>query len=239
VGLRGDQPQPGLRQQARKLTHDSGRAHDHRLHRALHRLAELRVVATEGQRRVVAVEDGHRPARADDARGLGEHRERVADVADQRVGDGDVEARGREVQRVRVTDYELDAVAEALVGGKPLGGRDEPRTLVDPGHGAGEAVARGNRARHDAGAAAEVEDRRRARQLHDLQIRFAVGREGRVLGAELQPLDEPFERRGVLLVDELHRVARLHLCRHGPSSGSRVSGRRELEVHGSDVRRPS
>ena len=39
-----------------------------------------------------------------------------------------------------------------------------------------------------------------------LQVGLAVGHERRIDGAELQPLDEPLARRGVLLVDELHRV---------------------------------
>ena len=49
-----------------------------------------------------------------------EHRERVADVAEEGVGDDGVVARGREVERVGVADDELDAVADALVGGEPL-----------------------------------------------------------------------------------------------------------------------
>ena len=127
--------------------------------------AEPRVGAGEGERRVVAVEDGDGPARAHDARGLGEHGERVADVADEGVGDGGVEAGVGEVERVRVADGELDAVGHAVVGRERLGDRDEVRALVDSGHGAGEAVARGDRARHDAGAAADLQHRCGARQV--------------------------------------------------------------------------
>jgi hypothetical protein len=155
------------------------------------------------------------PPGADHARGLAEHRERIANVADQGMGHGDVEARGREVELVRVADDELDAVADALVGGQPLGGGDELRTLVDPGHCTGESVSCGYGARHDARAAPQIQDGGGPRQVDELQVRLAVGHEGRILGAELQPLDEPFECRGVLLVDELHRIARLRLCRHG------------------------
>ena len=89
----------------------------------LHGLAEARIGAAEGQRRVVAVEDGHEPARADDARGLGEHGERVADVADEGVGHDDVEARGREVELVRVADGEPDAVADAVARRRAAGRR--------------------------------------------------------------------------------------------------------------------
>ena len=83
------------------------------------------VGAAEGQRRVVAVEHGDGSAGAGDPRGLREHRERVADVADEGVGDDGVEARGGEVERVRVADGELDAVADALLGGEPPRGGDE------------------------------------------------------------------------------------------------------------------
>ena len=68
-----------------------------------------------------------------------------------------VEARGREVELVRVADDEPDPVADAVVRGEPPGGRDELRALVDPRDRAGEAVACRDRARDDAGAAAEVQ----------------------------------------------------------------------------------
>jgi hypothetical protein len=70
-------------------------------------------------------------------------------------------------------------------------------------------------ARDDAGAAAEVDDRRSAGQIHHVEVGVSVADEGRILAAELEPLDEPLERRGVLLVDELHRVACLHVSGHG------------------------
>ena len=168
-----------------------------------------RVRAAEGQRRVVAVEDGHRPARADHARGLREHRERVADVADQGVGHDGVEARGRQVERVRVADDELDAVADAVVGGEPLGGGDEVRALVDPvtvpAKPSRAAIARATT------PVPQPRSRTAARggRSMQLQVRLAVGHERRIAGAELEPLDESLARRGVLLVDELHRVADL------------------------------
>jgi hypothetical protein len=58
-----------------------------------------------------------------------------------------------------------------------------------------------------ASAPAEVEDRLGARQVDERQVRVAVGDERRIRGAELQPLREPLECRGVLLVDELHCIA--------------------------------
>ena len=78
-------------------------------------------------------------------------------MAEQRVGHDGVEGPGREVERVHVADDELDAVADAVVGGEPLAGGDELRTLVDPGDRSAEPVAGGDRARHDARAAAEVQ----------------------------------------------------------------------------------
>jgi hypothetical protein len=89
--------------------------------------------------------------------------------------------------------------------------------LIDPGHGAGESVARGEGTGHDAGAAAEIQDRCWARQFDQLEVGLAVGHERRILAAELESFDEPLECRDVLLVDELHRVANLKLCRHRPS----------------------
>ena len=67
-------------------------------------------------------------------------------MADQGVGHDGVEARGRHVERVRVADDERDTLADAVLGGEPPRGRDEVRALVDPGHGAGEPVARRDRA---------------------------------------------------------------------------------------------
>ena len=86
-----------------------------------------------------------------------------------------------------------------------------------------EALPRGDRARHDAGTAADIQNRCRARQVDEVEVRVAVSDERRIATSKLQPVDEPLDRRGVLLVDELHRVVSVDLCRrHGPSVGSGI-----------------
>ena len=79
------------------------------------------------------------------------------------MGDDGVEAGGPEVEPVRIADGELDAIADAVVGRERLGGRDEVVAQIDPRHGAGESVARRDGAGDDAGAAAQIQDRCRAR----------------------------------------------------------------------------
>ena len=64
-----------------------------------------------------------------------------------------------------------------------------------------------------------------------VEVGLAVGHERRILGAELEPLDEPLARRGVLLVDELHRVAGLDLCRHRSPSDLHVYLPRQVGGH--------
>jgi hypothetical protein len=93
------------------------------------------------------------------------------------VGYGDVEARSREVELVCVADDELDAIADAIVGCEPLRGGDELRALIDSRDDAGKSVSRGERARHDARAAAEVHDVCGARQVDELQVGLAVRQE--------------------------------------------------------------
>jgi hypothetical protein len=92
--------------------------------------------------------------------------------------------------------------------------------LVDPDYGAVEVLPRSDRARDDACTAAHIENRCRARKVDEVEVRVAVSDERRIATSKLQPVDEPLDRRGVLVVDELHGVVSVDLYRrHGPSVG--------------------
>ena len=133
------------------------------------------------------------------------------------MGDHGVEARGREVQHVGISDGKVDAVAGGLVRRERPCDLDEVFALIDPRDSASESVARRDRTAHDAGAATDLQDRCGSRQAHRVEVALPVGHESRILAAELEPCHEALDCRGVLLVDELHGVASLRRCRNGPS----------------------
>ena len=123
------------------------------------------------------------------------------------VGDDRVDARVRDVERVDVTDTELDAIADPFLIGQTLRHVDQHWTLLDADHAALESLAAGQGTRHDAGAATELEHVRRAIERHLFDVGVPIADERRILTAELEALDETLQGRLVLLVHELHCVA--------------------------------
>ena len=108
----------------------------------------------EGEGRVVAVKDGHRPAGPDQAPGLAQHLRRIVDVAEERVQGDDVEPRIAIGQVVGVADLVGDVAGQPLLGGEPAGGVDQGRAVVDADDGRVRPGQAPEGAHLDAGAAA-------------------------------------------------------------------------------------
>ena len=70
VGVDIDQPQSGVGQQPRHVTHHAGLRHDGGSDRVLHLRCDVVIAVAEGPRRVVAVEGGKGATDAKDARRL-------------------------------------------------------------------------------------------------------------------------------------------------------------------------
>ena len=117
---------------------------------------------------------------------------------------------------MRIADAKLGALRDAFLVRQTLRDLDERGALLDADHATDEPFAPGQGSRDDAGAATEVKDLRGRSKTHPCEVGVPIGDELRVPATELQTLDEPLQRRLILLVHELHRVA----------SGHRASPRR-------------
>jgi hypothetical protein len=121
---------------------------------------------------------------------LAEHGQRIGHVADRRVADHGVKGCIGQVESLNIAGLELGPLRDVVAGSQAHGGLKQHRALVHADHGAAEISAAGQCPRHDAGAAAEIQNGRLRPQAKPGQVIVTPLGESGVLAPELQAVNE-------------------------------------------------
>jgi len=167
-----------------------------------------------------AVEDDKPTARAQYARTLGQDRDRVRRMTEQRVGDDEIIGSLLGVQLRGAIDLECDTRVDALPRRVPTRGFDQIGADIRRLDGAVKAGRGGERARHDTGAASDLK-----RALYSLRFEIAdvIGDNAakeRMFGAVLEPRRHDGQRAFVDFRGSAPDVRRCLCPGHGAASVS-------------------